>query len=338
MEATPGTKWAYANHGYRLISEIIERIEGRELDDIMRTRIFGPLGMHDTYCLAERSPRLSTPYRRALPPETVAFLRTSGLVPPDDHVSPDDVNIRGAFPARRMQQTLGSGGVQSTMPDMQCYASALLRNGAGIVRAATFGSMVEPQWCPDRRLLGWGLGFQTDPGRGSPRFGHGGLSPGGWLTDLSIFPDVGLGIVQMSNVDAAEISRVAFPAIARSAIDKPKTEFARVPIEHAILDAAPGVYEALPGKLTNFRTTTAFGRIQLKRQGDELWLYARRGPARGGARLLPAGTDDPAFLVIDAPGEPAYVALTRDGAARVSDLRLGLLVHMVRAETVQPWV
>jgi len=46
--AAPGTTWSYNNGGYLLLSAAIEKIAGRKLEDIMRERIFEPLGMHNT--------------------------------------------------------------------------------------------------------------------------------------------------------------------------------------------------------------------------------------------------------------------------------------------------
>jgi CubicO group peptidase (beta-lactamase class C family) len=44
VEAAPGTKWAYANHGYMLLGEIVARTEGVDIQDVLERRIFGPLG------------------------------------------------------------------------------------------------------------------------------------------------------------------------------------------------------------------------------------------------------------------------------------------------------
>ncbi len=36
IEVPPGTKWAYANHGYMMLGEIISRIEGADIQDILQ--------------------------------------------------------------------------------------------------------------------------------------------------------------------------------------------------------------------------------------------------------------------------------------------------------------
>src|SRR4029453_10483189 len=48
VEVPPGTKWAYANHGYFLLGEIISRVEGTRLSEGGSRRVFSPLGMKNS--------------------------------------------------------------------------------------------------------------------------------------------------------------------------------------------------------------------------------------------------------------------------------------------------
>jgi CubicO group peptidase (beta-lactamase class C family) len=60
LEVPPATKWAYANHGYMLLGEIISRIEGADIQDVLHRRIFEPLGMKDSDIRDEPHDGLST--------------------------------------------------------------------------------------------------------------------------------------------------------------------------------------------------------------------------------------------------------------------------------------
>jgi CubicO group peptidase (beta-lactamase class C family) len=44
-ESTPGTKFMYSNAGFAIAGAMAERITGKAWEDLMRERIFGPLGM-----------------------------------------------------------------------------------------------------------------------------------------------------------------------------------------------------------------------------------------------------------------------------------------------------
>ena len=65
IEATPDTKWAYANHGFALLGQIVAQIEGAPIEEVLHTRIFGPLGMTNTDCHDRPHADPTTGYHRA---------------------------------------------------------------------------------------------------------------------------------------------------------------------------------------------------------------------------------------------------------------------------------
>jgi len=48
LEFEPGTKWNYNNSGYYLLGAIIERVTGKPYEEMLRERIFDPVGMKNT--------------------------------------------------------------------------------------------------------------------------------------------------------------------------------------------------------------------------------------------------------------------------------------------------
>jgi CubicO group peptidase (beta-lactamase class C family) len=48
LEFEPGSKFAYDNSGYFLLGAIIERVTGKTYEEVLRQRIFDPLGMKDS--------------------------------------------------------------------------------------------------------------------------------------------------------------------------------------------------------------------------------------------------------------------------------------------------
>src|SRR5215208_6312664 len=103
VEVEPGTKWAYSNHGFAALGQIVEDVSGQPLDRYLRDRIFDPLGMEHTDLI--RSERV----RRNL--ATGYVLRSRGLKQVADREVP----------------TVGSSGMYSTTADIARYAAALLR-------------------------------------------------------------------------------------------------------------------------------------------------------------------------------------------------------------------
>lgn len=64
LEFEPGTKWQYSNTGIAALGRIIEVLSGVPFEKLLETRIFRPLGMHDTYIYppSEKFNRIPTAY------------------------------------------------------------------------------------------------------------------------------------------------------------------------------------------------------------------------------------------------------------------------------------
>ena len=68
----PGTNWGYSHTGYVILGDIIEKIAGKPLADVMAKRIFTPLGLDDT--AAPSTPEIPDPVLHAYSAERRAFL------------------------------------------------------------------------------------------------------------------------------------------------------------------------------------------------------------------------------------------------------------------------
>ncbi len=326
VEAEPGTKWAYANHGFALLGHIVSRIEGEDIEEVLRRRVFAPLGMENTDCDDRPHDDLTTGYHRAPGEDELDVMALLGKdVTPEE--AADGVNIRGRYEYVRPR---AAGAVQSSIVDMAKYASALLRRGRGIVQPSTFDEMVAPQWCPDDRLTSIGLTFFRRRRFGSETFSHGGGVTGGWNTHLTIVPKADLAVLTHMNLSfegfssiESEILRAALGASERPVLDSTGPIIAR-----DIRESARGVYEPAPGHLTNFRTTRGVGRLEIIDRRGHMVLRSRRGPWRTGVAMTPVGSDGTLFsLDCDEP-EPPMVALVSGSEGAVQGLRLDRLVEM----------
>jgi CubicO group peptidase (beta-lactamase class C family) len=332
VEVPPGTKWAYANQGFVLLGEVLARTEGAPVPEVLRRRVFEPLGMTNSDCLDRPHPALSTGYHRAPDADARELAeRVGGTVKEEPTV--DGTNIRGAYLYIR---GVAAGAVQSTIPDMASYAAALLGRGGGIVSPETFDEMVAPHWQPDGRLIGWGLSFQRMPRFGRITFGHGGGVLGGWNTMLTVSPDDGIAVLVHGNISFDKFAEADGPIVAAALGASPEIPVGVAPPAD-VLAAAPGVYEAEPGTLTNFRIITAVGRVQIAAVDGGLRIYGRRGKWKRGAPLLPRADDPLAFVVDDGSFERPLLVLRRGRAGGIDELRFDRLVRMVRTDRVAPW-
>jgi CubicO group peptidase (beta-lactamase class C family) len=179
LEFEPGTKWAYCNAGIDTLGRIVEVRSGKSFEAFLEERLFGPLGMKDTffYPRSEHLGRIAKLYKKS----------GEGIAPSDGFLGSA---MGGRFP-------LPAGGLYSTAPDLfRLYRMLLAGGQAGgrrYVSAATLAEMTRNQ-TGDLRAgftdgIGMGLGFQVvvkpvgvtemlSPGT----YGHGGaFGTQGWI-------------------------------------------------------------------------------------------------------------------------------------------------------------
>jgi CubicO group peptidase (beta-lactamase class C family) len=108
----PGERFHYG-HSSDVLGFLIGRVEGRPFREVLRERIFGPLGMADTdfWLPQEKRDRLASLY---------AFDETSGSLA---KVEPEMYDAPPAY-------TPGGGGLISSAPDYHRFARMLLDGGA----------------------------------------------------------------------------------------------------------------------------------------------------------------------------------------------------------------
>jgi CubicO group peptidase (beta-lactamase class C family) len=178
VDAEPGSRFMYSNHGFATLGQMVEDVTGTPLDRYLRERIFEPLGMADTDLVrSERvTSRLATGY---------------------------ELGSRGARPVADYEViTVGAGAAWSTPRDMARYLAALLGGGAGergaVLRPTTLATMFAPHYRPDPRIPGIGLAFFRADLGGHLAVEHPGILPG---VDAQIFlaPEDGVGVLAFAN-------------------------------------------------------------------------------------------------------------------------------------------
>ena len=176
--AQPGTRFVYNNHGPATLGQIVEDVTGERLAAYIRSHIFEPLGMAD-----------STLQRSDLPAQLAVGheLHSRGIVriPEREHV------------------TVGAAAAWSTPRDMARYLAALLAGGRApdgtrILRAESVAAMVAPQYSPDPRIPGMGLGFFRSVVEGRAVAGHQGTLPG-YHSAVAFAPHDGVAALAFTN-------------------------------------------------------------------------------------------------------------------------------------------
>jgi CubicO group peptidase (beta-lactamase class C family) len=135
--AQPGERWMY-NTGACVLGVLLSRAAGQPFGEVLRTRIFEPLGMADTAFWTGQSDRLATAYQAAQGGLEVAD-------PPD-----------GAWSKPPAFED-GAAGLVSTADDLHSFARMLLTGGAPVLAPESVAAMTIDQLTPEQKARG-GLG------------------------------------------------------------------------------------------------------------------------------------------------------------------------------------
>jgi len=310
-DTDPGTKWAYSNHGFATLGQVVEDVTGTRFDRYVRDHIFSQLGMNDSDLIrSERvRPHLATGYQ----------LRSRGLVAVTDL---ENVPV-------------GAGSAYSTASDMSRFAAALANGGAGeegqVLRPESVALMFDPHYQPDPRIPGMGLGFFRGEIGGHESAGHDGI----WLgfhSAMLLVPGRELGVVAFSNTGPFGPLAVTGPiagAVLRDLLDVPDDVAASdIPQRPQGWGQLCGRYSLGPGLLTDPQPRMLGPAVEVAVSGRNLVLRGQIPvPAvRRGLRLHPDG-DDPDVFRVNLPGfgsGTSKVVFSREPGGQVAALHLGI--------------
>jgi len=169
----PGEAWSYNNGGYHILSAVIEKLADMSLEEVFRTRIFEPVGMHDTLLR-----RVDTD-----------FVRNSATM----HM----LGRRNVYEKTYLPGELaGEGGIVSTVEDMLLW----MRNASNPVIGSpdTWGLMSTSQSLNDGMETGYGLGLFLNPYKHVAMISHSGLGLGS-NSEMIRIPSAALDIIVLVN-------------------------------------------------------------------------------------------------------------------------------------------
>jgi CubicO group peptidase (beta-lactamase class C family) len=301
-EVAPGTKWAYANHGFALLGLLVQELRGAPFADVMRERVFDPLGMEYTdFVRSDRvRGRLAVGYA----------LRPRGRMKP---VKDHEIAVGPA------------GSCYSCTEDMARYVGALLAGGAPLLRPQTFELMLAPQGARGEHLPGMGLSFFLERIGGRNVARHDGGWPG-FISAMLVAPDDGVGVVAFTNTNTEASPHLLAERVLRRLLDAPEPADPVVPEDPHLWPELAGIYRPAPGLKTNLRVWPLIGgeaEVLVRKGHLTVRAQSPLRPLRRGVRLRAADPDDPLAFEARHGDVRVAVAFERDDGGRVASLRAG---------------
>ncbi len=285
-EVYPETKWAYANHAFATLGQLVEDISGEPFSEYAIRHIFTPLGMkHTDYLLSDACGK----------PHSVR-LRVR------EELAQGYVFKQNKFQNINYLEILvtGAGSIFSSVNDMSKYMSALLGGGknqfGSILKPETLQLMMEPQYQPDPHLSAMGLAFFLDNFDGHKIVSHDGGWPG-FVSSMFVAPDDNLGVVVFTNTaslaphNLTEILLQRLLEVPEAATQLPRPDI--VPSPH-LWPQLCGYYAPAKGWNTNFRIWLGCGGgVEIFVQDKRLQMRSLIGYLQTPVTLYPIDTANP---------------------------------------------
>jgi CubicO group peptidase (beta-lactamase class C family) len=196
LDFEPGTQWQYSNTNYVIAGRIVEQVSGMSLIELLKTRIFMPLGMNDVYDSdASKLPATDpTGYQRyALGPPRPAPQEGAGWM-------------------------FAAGELAMPAHDLALWDISLMNRS--LLDPASYEQMFKPVPLKDGTSSGYGLGLFLGKRNGHAYIEHSG-EVSGFVSENIIYPDARAAIVVLTNEMATQAARMIADRIAPMILGMP---------------------------------------------------------------------------------------------------------------------
>ena len=179
LEFEPGSRWNYSNTGYVLLGIIVRKASGQFYGDVLRERVFAPLGMKTARVIDEAA---------------IVRHRAAGYMM-------EDGEIRNQEWVAPKLNTTADGSLYLSLRDMVAWDAGL--RARRLLSKAGWASVLSPVRLNSGRTYPYGFGWDVAEFAGRRAERHGG-SWQGFMTYIARFPDDDLTIIVLANAAHAD--------------------------------------------------------------------------------------------------------------------------------------
>lgn len=184
LDFAPGEKWSYSNTGYLLLGLVVNRAAGRFYGDLLRERVFLPLGMESARVISEAD---------LVPNRAAGYRLVDGEWKNQDWVSPT-LNRQA------------DGSLYLSVLDLVRWDAAL--SARELLRLESYEAIWKPAVLNDGTTAPYGFGWRLASTNGHATVFHSGAWQG-FQGHIARFADDGLTVIVLANVDAADPEAIA---------------------------------------------------------------------------------------------------------------------------------
>lgn len=223
LQFEPGSRWSYSNTGYLLLGIVIHKVSGRFYGDVLRDRVFTPLGMKTARIISEAD---------IVPNRAAGYRLVDGELKNQEWVAPT-------------LNTTADGSLYLSTLDLIAWDRGL--RARAILKPESWSLIYTPVSLRSGRTYPYGFGWFLDESGGKPWYHHSG-SWQGFETYISRYLGDDVTIIVLTNLGDARPARFV-DGIA--AIIDPK--LAKLEPSTPIRDREPAVTQRVRALLTATR-------------------------------------------------------------------------------------
>jgi CubicO group peptidase (beta-lactamase class C family) len=238
LDFQPGEKWSYSNPGYVMLGVLVHKVTGKFYGDVLREKIFGPLGMTTARIISEAD---------IVPNRADGYRLENGQLKNQEWVSP-------------AMNTTADGALYMTVLDMAKWDAALYTEK--LLKRSSLDQMWTPVKLNDGKTAPYGFGWQIGEINGHRMIQHG----GGWqgfATQITRAVDDKLTVIVLTNLAQGRPEPIARGILGLYVPELAPVERKAVQVDPKIFDDYIGEYELQPGFV-----------LAISREGDQLWGQA----------------------------------------------------------------
>ncbi len=154
LEFEPGSRWSYSNTGYVLLGAVVRKVTGRFYGDLLRDRLFEPLGMKTARVISEEE---------LIPHRAAGYRREKGALRNQAWVSPS-------------LNTTADGSLYLSILDLVAWDAGV--RAKAVLRPESWEAVFTPVKLRSGKTYPYGFGWFVDDHSGQRRHHHSGAWQG----------------------------------------------------------------------------------------------------------------------------------------------------------------
>ncbi len=184
LEFPAGSRWNYSNTGYALLGFIVGKVSGKFYGDVLKERVFGPLGMTTTRVITEAD---------LVPNRAAGYRLAQGELKNQEWVAPQ-------------LNTTADGALYFSVRDIVAWEAGVKKRA--ILKPESWDLILSPVRLNSGKTYPYGFGWSIDARAGQPLHQHGG-SWQGFQTTFKRFIGNDLTISVFSNLAQSDPGAIA---------------------------------------------------------------------------------------------------------------------------------